>query len=351
MPVSDNQDAPPNQAGLVKREPDGVDAPSNPPRKLLDQVRDAIRYRHYSYRTEQAYVDWVRRFVLFHGKRHPRDLGGAEVEAFLTHLAVERDVAAATHQQALSALLFLYRDVLVIELPWLGDIARPKKPKRLPVVLSKEEVHAILAHAHGPPQLLARLLYGTGMRLMESVRLRIKDVDFRRREIVVRHGKGGRDRVTMLPASLTEDLLAQRERARVLWSADRAIGAPGVEMPYALARKYPNAATTLNWFWLFPAAGPSRDPRTGIVRRHHLHEDGLSRGIRAATRLSGVTKPVTAHTFRHAFATHLLESGYDIRTVQELLGHRDVSTTMIYTHVLNRGGRGVTSPLDVNAPR
>ncbi len=351
MSASANRDASPISPGPVEgHSTDGQHGPG-PPRKLLDQVRDAIRYRHFSYRTEQAYVDWVRRFVLFSDKRHPRDLGADAVERFLTYLAVERDVAAATHQQALSALLFLYREVLAIELPWLGDIARPKKPRRLPVVLSKEEVHAILAHAEGTPQLLTRLLYGTGMRLMEALRLRIKDVDFRRRELVVRHGKGGRDRVTMLPASLAPDLLQQRDRARALWCADRAVGAPGVEMPYALGRKYPNAATTLAWYWLFPAKAPSRDPRSGIVRRHHLHEDGLSRGIRSATRRSGVTKPVTAHAFRHAFATHLLESGYDIRTVQELLGHRDVSTTMIYTHVLNRGGLGVTSPLDNAPPR
>jgi integron integrase len=314
--------------------------------RLLDQVRAAVRYRHYSYRTEQAYVEWVRRFVLFHDKRHPRDMGEQEVVAFLAHLATEREVAASTHQQALSALLFLYRDVLGVELPWLGDIVRPKKPRRLPVVLSGDEVQLVLAQLEGTHRLMGRLLYGTGMRLTECLRLRVKDLDLRRGEITVRHGKGGRDRVTMLPRSLSGELADQLARARVLWSRDREMRRPGVELPFALERKYPAAAEAWGWFWAFPAREPSRDPRSGVIRRHHVHEEALSRAIKRAVRAAGLSKPASAHTLRHAFATHLLESGYDIRTVQELLGHADVSTTMIYTHVLNRGGRAVLSPLD-----
>ncbi len=314
--------------------------------RLLDQVREAIRYRHYSYRTEQAYVEWARRFVLFHGRRHPRELGGEEVVAFLTHLSVERDASASTHQQALSALLFLYRDVLGVELPWLGDISRPKAPRRLPVVLSRDETKGILAIMSGVHGLMARLLYGTGMRLMEGVRLRVKDLDLARREITIRCGKGARDRITMVPASLLAELAAQLARARVLWNADRAAAMPGVEMPPGLDRKFPKGGELWGWFWVFPAADLSRDPRSSIVRRHHVYEDSIGRALRVAARRAGVAKPVAAHALRHAFATHLLESGYDIRTVQELLGHKDVSTTMIYTHVLNRGGRGVLSPLD-----
>jgi len=318
------------------------------PRRLLDQIRDAIRYRHYSYRTEEAYVEWARRFVLFHGKRHPRELSGDEVAAFLSHLAVERNVSASTHQQALSALLFLYRDVLGVELPWLGEIERPKTPRRRPVVLARDEVRALLAQMEGTHRLMGRLLYGTGMRLMECVRLRVKDVDLRRREITIRHGKGGRDRMTMLPSSLAPEIADQIARARALFEIDRRDGDPGVELPHALAAKYPKAATSWGWYWIFAAAAPSRDPRSGVVRRHHVYPDSLGRAIRVAARRAVIAKPVTAHAFRHAFATHLLESGYDIRTVQELLGHRDVSTTMIYTHVLNRGGRGVISPIDAS---
>jgi len=321
-------------------------APMRPPIRLLDQVREAIRYRHYSYRTEQAYVEWVRRFVRFHGLRHPRELGGPEVVAYLTHLATERTVAASTHQQALSALLFLYRDVLGLELPWLGEIERPKTARRLPVVLTREEVRLVLAQLDGTSRLMARLLYGTGMRLMECIGLRVKDLELARREIVVRQGKGGRDRVTMVPQSMTAELRDQVARARVLWRQDRDAGAPGVALPFALDRKYPNASLTWGWFWVFPAADASRDPRSGIVRRHHVHEDTLRHAFKRALGRAGIAKPATPHTLRHAFATHLLESGYDIRTVQELLGYKDVSTTMIYTHVLNRGGRGVVSPLD-----
>ena len=321
-------------------------AAAPPPRRLLDQVRDAIRYRHYSYRTEEVYVEWVRRYVLFHGKRHPREMGGEEVAAFLGYLSVERNVSASTHQQALSALLFLYRDVLSVELPWLGELRRPKVPRRMPVILARDEVRLLLAHMEGTPRLMARLLYGTGMRLMEAMRLRVKDLDLRRNEITVRQGKGARDRMTMVPQALVAELADQRDRARALWALDRRDGAPGVELPHALERKYADAGASWMWFWIFPAATPSRDPRSGVVRRHHVHPDSLSRAIRTASRRAGIAKPVSAHTFRHAFATHLLESGYDIRTVQELLGHKDVATTMIYTHVLNRGGRGVISPID-----
>jgi integron integrase len=278
--------------------------------------------------------------------RHPREMGGDDFVAFLDHLANERDVAASTHNQALSALLFLYRDVLGVELPWLGDIARPRRPRRLPVVLTREEVQRVLAVMEGSHALMARLLYGTGMRLMECVRLRVKDLDLARGEIVVRQGKGGKDRMTMVPRALVADLRVQLARARVLFAADRQASAPGIELPHALAAKYPGSGASWGWFWVFPAAAPSRDPRSGTVRRHHAHEESLQRAIKRAVRDAGLAKPATTHSLRHSFATHLLESGYDIRTVQELLGHSDVSTTMIYTHVLNRGGRGVVSPLD-----
>jgi integron integrase len=323
-----------------------LDPVAPPPLRLLDQVRERARYRHYSYRTEQAYVMWVRRFVLFHGKQHPSMLGAAEVEAFLADLVESLNVAASTHAQALSALLFLYKEVLRMELPWLADIGRPKKPQRLPTVLTQEEVVRLLARLDGAHALMARLLYGTGMRLMECMRLRIKDVDFARRTIIVREGKGGKDRITMLPSSLAAPLQAQAARARALWDDDRSRGASGVAVPHALAAKYPQADVQWGWFWIFPADRVSRDPRTGVLRRHHMHEQSLQRAIKRALTLAGVAKPASTHTLRHSFATHLLESGYDIRTVQELLGHADVSTTMIYTHVLNRGGRGVISPLD-----
>lgn len=313
---------------------------------LLGRVREVIRYNHYSIRTERCYVEWVRRFVAFHGRRHPREMGADEVRAFLGHLAADLQVAASTHQQALSALLFLYRDVLGVDLPWLTNLDRPKKPKRTPVVLSRGEVERLLAAMDGTHALMARLLYGTGMRLMECVRLRVKDVDFERSELTVRHGKGGKDRLTVLPKSLMASLRAHLLRVRNLWEQDAAAGRPGVEMPEALARKYPAAPKSWGWFWVFPARELSTDPRSGIERRHHTHEQALQRAIKVAVRLAGIAKPATTHTLRHSFATHLLESGYDIRTVQELLGHSDVSTTMIYTHVLNRGGRGVLSPLD-----
>ncbi len=321
------------------------DPDATPPR-LLDRVRERLRYRHYGYRTEQAYVAWVRQFIRFHGLRHPLELGGPEVEQFLNSLANERQVSASTQNQALSALLFLYGQGLGMELPWMGAIERPSKPRRRPVVLTKDEVRSLLLQMEGMHALMGRLLYGTGMRLMECVRLRVKDLDLARREIVVRQAKGGRDRITMVPEALVADLQAQLVRAKVVWDSDRHRGNDGVELPHALARKYPGASRTWGWFWVFPAPTLSRDPRTGVVRRHHLHEERLQRAVKRAVRAANIAKPATTHTLRHAFATHLLEGGADIMTVQELLGHRDVSTTMIYTHVLNRGRVGVRSPLD-----
>lgn len=326
--------------------PDTDISSSRQPIKLLDQVRAAIRVRHYSIRTEQAYVHWIARFIRHSGMRHPRDMGAREVTAFLSALATELDVAAATQQQALSAVLFLYRHVLEIELPWLDDLVRPKKPARLPTVLNTDEVSSLLDSFRPEHALMARLLYGTGMRLMECLRLRVKDVDFVRGEILVRDGKGGKDRVTMLPRSLSGPLREQLRRAWALFETDRAAARPGVFLPHALERKYPDAGERWPWFWVFPADGLSIDPRSGIERRHHAHEKALQRAMKQAAARAGLSKPVSVHTLRHSFATHLLEGGYDIRTVQELLGHSDVKTTMIYTHVLNRGGRGVVSPLD-----
>jgi integron integrase len=312
----------------------------------LDEVRRKLRVKHYSLRTEQAYVGWIRRFILANGKRHPRELGADEVEAFLSGLATDGEVAAATQNQALSALLYLYREVLRLKLPWLDRVVRAKRPRRVPTVLAREEAARLLAAMDGRPWLIASLLYGTGMRLMEGLRLRVKDVDFARNEIVVRDGKGGKDRHTMLPRSLVEPLQREVERARVLLAQDLAAGTAAVWLPHALARKYPRAHLELGWRWLFPAAQLSRDPRSGAVRRHHLDDAVFSRALKAACAKAGIFKPVSAHTLRHSFATHLIESGYDIRTVQELLGHKDVATTQIYTHVLNRGGLGVRSPLD-----
>jgi integron integrase len=319
---------------------------TTPPSRLLDQVRARIRYKHYSPRTERAYVDWTRRFVVFHGKRQPRDMGGAEVEAFLTYLANERHLAASSHQQALAALLFLYEQVLGIELPWLTKIGRPRKPTRLPVVLTRDEVMRVLGCMDGTHGLMARLIYGAGLRLMECVRLRVKDLDLARLELVVRDGKGGKDRVTMVPSALVTELRIHLRRVHVLWERDCSDRQPGVELPFALERKYPRANRAWAWYWVFPARALSLDPRTGIRRRHHVFEQNLQRALKRALSMARVAKPATTHTLRHSFATHLLEGGYDIRTVQELLGHRDVSTTMIYTHVLNRGGRAVISPLD-----
>ncbi len=317
------------------------------PKKLLDHVHDALRVKHYSIRTEQAYVNWIKRFILFHNKRHPRQMGSAEIEAFLTHLAVDLNVAASTQNQALCALLFLYHHVLDIEIGPL-DAVRAKKPRRLPTILTQDEVRAVIAAMSGVNQLIAKLLYGSGLRLLEALRLRVKDVDFAYHQITVRDGKGEKDRVTILPASLVEPLQEHLSRVGMLHQCDLENGYGAVYLPYALAYKYPNAEREWCWQYVFPARSLSTDPRTGLRRRHHLGESGLQRAVREAARLAGIQKPVTPHTFRHTFATHLLESGYDIRTVQELLGHKDVKTTMIYTHVLNRGGLAVRSPLDAD---
>jgi integron integrase len=314
--------------------------------RLLDQLRDKIRLLHYSIRTEEAYVDWVRRFVVFHGMRHPSELDGADVEGFLTHLAVQRHVAASTQNQAKSALLFLYREVLGVELPWLDEVESAKAPKRLPVVLTRAEVDLVLARLSGTTGLITHLIYGTGMRILECLRLRVKDIDFARHEIVVREGKGLKDRVTVLPESLSQPLGQHLERVQWLHQRDLATGYGEVYLPLALARKYPNAGREWRWQYVFPSARLSRDPRSGEIRRHHADPKVIQRAMQRALRDAGIPKHATPHTLRHSFATHLLQSGYDIRTVQELLGHADVSTTMIYTHVLNRGGRAVKSPLD-----
>jgi integron integrase len=318
--------------------------------RLLDEVRDLIRLLHYSYRTEQSYLEWIKQYILFHQKRHPAEMGATEVSQFLTHLAVNRRVAASTQNQALAALLFLYRRVLKQDLPWLDNVERAKRPARLPVVLTKAEVKLVLSNLQQQSWLMASLLYGSGLRLNECLRLRVKDLDFSYQQIVVRDAKGSRDRVTILPATLTESLQAQLELAKSVHQRDLAAGFGEVGLPFALAQKYPNAQWEWRWQFVFPAATISKDPRSGSKRRHHVGEWVLQHAVKSATRLSEIDKPVSCHTFRHSFATHLLEDGYDIRTVQELLGHKDVRTTMIYTHVLNRGGRGVRSPLDACPP-
>ncbi len=314
--------------------------------KLLDQVREAIRTRHYSYRTEEAYVGWIKRFILFHGKRHPEEMGKEEIEQFLTALAVKQRVAASTQNQAVAGILFLYKDVLGRDPGWLDDVVRAKRPRRLPVVLTRPEVDVLLALLDGVPWMMAMLLYGSGLRLMECLRLRVKDVDFTRHEILVREGKGHKDRVTMLPGAVNEPLLKHLDRVRAIHERDLKAGCGRVQLPAALARKYLNADREWGWQWVFPASRICTDTRFGPPQRFHLHESVLQRAIHDAARKTGIAKPVGPHTLRHSFATHLLEAGYDIRTVQELLGHRDVKTTMIYTHVLNRGGRGVQSPAD-----
>lgn len=321
-------------------------APDDRSPRLIDAVRARLRVRHYSIRTEQVYVGWILRFIRFHGRRHPREMGAPEVEAFLSSLAVEGRVAASTQNQALSALLFLYREVLDIELPWMADVVRAKRPRRLPTVLSEHEVAQLLAQMDGRVWLVASLLYGTGMRLLEGLRLRVQDLDLVRREIVVRDGKGGRDRRTMLPTSLVEPLERELLRTRMLHEADLAAGFGRVWLPYALERKLPNAAPAWGWQYVFPAPRRSKDPRDGVERRHHLDDGMLSRALKAACTRAGLVKRVSAHTLRHSFATHLIERGQDIRTVQELLGHKDIATTQIYVHVLGRGANAVASPLD-----
>jgi integron integrase len=329
----------------VKRTDAGRLGAGRPEPKLLDLVRDAIRTRHYSRRTEEAYVAWIRRFIVFHGRRHPRELGEEHVSAFVTSLA-ERGVSASTQNQALSAVLFLFEVVLGRRLPWMDRIVRAQRPVRLPVVLSRDEVARVLERLHGPVWLMASLMYGAGLRLMECAELRVKDINLDRGELTVRDGKGGKDRITVLPAALKDPLHGHLRRVKALHDGDLAAGRGRVALPGALRGKYPNAAAEWAWQWVFPATRFYVDRETGERRRHHLHESVVQRAVKEAARAAGIPRPATCHSLRHSFATHLLEAGYDIRTIQELLGHRDVSTTMIYTHVLNQGGRGVRSPLD-----
>jgi integron integrase len=324
---------------------------ANPKAKLLDQVREVLRVKHYSLRTEETYVQWIRRFLKFHRDRtgawkHPRELGRADVAEFLSHLAMVNHVSAATQNQALNAVLFLYTQVMGTELGDLGEFPRANKPRRTPVVLSREEVLRLLASLEGSWRLMAQVLYGTGLRLMELLRLRVLDIDFARNQIVVRGGKGDKDRVTMLPEALKDGLQRHLERVRLLWGKDVQEGFGEVYLPEGLARKYPRAAREWRWQWVFPSRSRSRDPRSGRERRHHVQETGLQRAVKAGLELSGITKRATCHTLRHSFATHLLENGYDIRSVQDLLGHKDVSTTQIYTHVMMKPGLGIRSPLD-----
>ena len=322
------------------------DAFSARPVRLLQALRQQIRLRNFSIRTEQVYLDWARRFIHFHGLRHPVDMGGPEVEAFLSHLAVQRNVSAATQNQARCALLFMYRHLLHTELPWLSEVVQAKASQHLPVVLTHREVKALLDEMSGANLLVASLLYGTGMRLLEGLRLRIKDIDFERREVVVRCGKGAKDRVTVLPENLVLPLQQQVARARSAHLQDLEEGFGEVWLPNALALKYPRAARASGWQFVFPSPNRSVDPRSGVERRHHLSEQAVQRAVAGAARRAGLDKPCSPHVLRHSFATHMLQAGYDIRTVQELLGHADVKTTQVYTHVLNRGGRGVLSPFD-----
>ena len=317
------------------------------PPKLLDQVVAKMRVKHYSLRTEKTYVDWIKRYIWHFDKRHPKDMGAVEVEAFLTHLAVDRNVSASTQNQAKSALLYLYKEVLGVELPWLDNVTQAKVPQRMPVVLTQAEVQAVLSRMDGTMWLIASLLYGSGLRIMEALRLRVKDVDFAQREILVREGKGFKDRVTMLPISLVEPLKSHLLKVQALHNDDLNAGHGEVFMPMALDRKYPSGGKSWSWQYVFPSVKLSVDPRSKVIRRHHADEKTVQRAVKKAVKLAGIVKLATPHTLRHSFATHLLAGGYDIRTLQELLGHSDVSTTMIYTHVLNKGGRGVSSPLDV----
>jgi integron integrase len=318
--------------------------PSRP--SVIDVVRENIRLRHYSIQTEKAYVGWIRRYIRFCGNRHPRDLGTTEITTFLTHLAVDLGVAAATQNQALQALIFLYREVLQMELPDIAHVVRAAKPLRLPVVLTREEVQRVFAHLEGRPRLIVGLLYGSGLRLAESLSIRVKDVDLPRRELMVRNGKGGKDRVTVIPERMIEPLQEHLRALNAWFQRERRAGAPGVSMPGALKRKYPEAPVSWAWQWLFPSSTLCRDPYDKSLGRYHVHPKTVQRVVQEAVKRAGISKPAGCHTFRHCFATHLLESGYDIRSVQELLGHADVKTTQIYTHVLNRGGNAVRSPMD-----
>jgi integron integrase len=314
--------------------------------RLLDQVRNKIRTRHYSIRTEKSYIQWIKSYIHFHRLQHPKDLGATHIEAFLTHLAVEKSVSASTQNQALSALLFLYKEILEIELPWLDDVTRAKPSQRIPVVFTRDEVRDVLRRLEPPYLLMANLLYGSGLRLMECIRLRVKDIEFDRRQIIVRDGKGGKDRVTLLPERIIGDLRTQLLKAKELHALDLGAGFGEVYLPFALERKYPHANREWGWQYVFPAGRRSIDPRSGKERRHHVDEKALQRSVKQAVRKAGLNKPASCHTFRHTFATQLLENGYDIRTVQELLGHKDIRTTQIYTHVMNKGANAVRSPLD-----
>lgn len=314
--------------------------------RLLDDVRNVLRVKHYSIRTEEAYIQWIKRFIFFHNKKHPADMGEAEISAFLTHLAVKNNVTSSTQNQALSALLFLYKQVLGVELEWLDGITRAKRPSRLPTVLPREQVMQLLDGMSGTNETIARILYGTGMRLMEAIRLRVQDIDFDYKQIIVRQGKGFKDRATVLPTSLLEPMKIQLAHAKRVHDADLRDGFGCVYLPYALARKYPGACKDWGWQYAFPSLKRSNDPRDQLIRRHHLNEKNVQRAVRTAARMQGINKRVSPHTLRHCFATHLLENGTDIRTLQELLGHKDVKTTQIYTHVMKRGGNAVRSPLD-----
>jgi integron integrase len=332
-------------SNLPSRYPQMAPASAQKP-KLLDRLREALRSRHYSRRTEQTYCQWVKRFIFFHDKRHPAEMAEPEINAYLTHLAVKEKVSASTQNQALSALLFLYRYVLDREIGDLGEVIRARKPRHIPVVMTRDEVKAILADLSGDKWLMASLMYGAGLRLMECLRLRVQDIDFAGNEILIRDGKGAKDRITMLPESLRTPLQDHLKKVKALHERDLAEGWGRVQMPTALDRKYPNAPADWRWQWVFPQENRWKNTKTGLEGRHHVHETIVQRAVKEAVRKAGIVKHAGCHTFRHSFATHLLEAGYDIRTIQELLGHKDVSTTMIYTHVLNKGGHGVRSPVD-----
>ena len=317
------------------------------PKKLLDQVRDTVRLKHYSIRTEHSYVGWIKRYILYHDKRHPKDMREKEIEDFLTHLAVDLKVASSTQNQAFNALLFLYRQVLKIELKESINAIRARKPQKLPTVLTKSEALKLIAAMNSIYSLMATMMYGSGLRLMECLRLRVKDVDFAADQIMVRDGKGLKDRVTVLPKTIVPALTAHLEKVKMIHDNDLKDGLGSVYLPNALHRKYKNAAREWGWQYVFPSKNVSKDTRSGAFRRHHMHESTIHKAVKRAARLAGISKRVSCHTFRHSFATHLLEADYDIRTVQELMGHSDVATTMIYTHVLNRPGVTVKSPADL----